>query len=229
MPLDAFPPGTDARAVVDAMVAARLLVASSDGATATVRVAHEALISRWKRAADQLEADRRDLETRALVERQFARWRQAPSSARPLLLLRDPDLANALDLERRWGDELGPELRGFVAQSHQRSRRRHQLAAAAAVVFAIIALAATGFGALAYRAQQTRQFRARPRGHGRGHGGQAARRSRARRNAALIAQSRYLSKEADEAVKAGATRVAIGLVRAALPDSANGTRPAAGA
>ena len=38
-------------------------------------IAHEALISRWKRASDQLTADRRDLEMRALIERQYARWR----------------------------------------------------------------------------------------------------------------------------------------------------------
>jgi hypothetical protein len=35
-----------------------------------VRLAHEALISRWTRARDQLINDRRDLETRELVERQ---------------------------------------------------------------------------------------------------------------------------------------------------------------
>jgi len=66
--------------MVDAFVTARLLVATSDGgASPTVRLAHEALINRWQRARDQLANDRRDLETRMLVERQFSRWCQSRS------------------------------------------------------------------------------------------------------------------------------------------------------
>jgi hypothetical protein len=49
-PLAAFPPGSDALALVQALTEARLLVASSDGNAPTVRLAHEALISRWSRA-----------------------------------------------------------------------------------------------------------------------------------------------------------------------------------
>jgi hypothetical protein len=105
-PLASFPERTDARAVVDAFIAARLLVATTEGTTATVRLAHEALISRWHRARDQLAADRRDLDTRAIVERQQARWAAAVGRAKQQLLLRDPDLANAIDLANRWGDEL---------------------------------------------------------------------------------------------------------------------------
>ena len=89
-----------------------------------------------------------------MVEQQFTRWRQAEARLRPQLLLRDPDLANARDLDARWGDELDPDVRAFIAQSHRVSRKRQRLAAAAAVVFGIVALAATGFGLLAYQAQQ---------------------------------------------------------------------------
>jgi hypothetical protein len=69
-----FAPGSDARTLVDALTAARLLVASTEGSEPTVRLAHEALISRWTRAREQLMSDRRDLETRELVERQQRRW-----------------------------------------------------------------------------------------------------------------------------------------------------------
>ena len=65
VPLDSFPPGSETRMAVDAFIEGRLLVASTEGETATVRIAHEALLSRWKRASDQLTADRRDLEMRA--------------------------------------------------------------------------------------------------------------------------------------------------------------------
>jgi hypothetical protein len=44
-PVASFLSGSDARAVVDALVAARLLVAANEGETPTVRLAHEALIS----------------------------------------------------------------------------------------------------------------------------------------------------------------------------------------
>jgi len=147
-----FPPGSDARTLIDAMIAARLLVASREDEDAIVRVAHEALIGRWDRAREQLAGDRRDLETRDLIERQYGRWRDAQGRARGLLLLRDPDLANALDLQRRWGTELESRLRDFIGQSHQRSRLRHQLAAVAAVVFGFVALAPASGSRLALSA-----------------------------------------------------------------------------
>ena len=226
VPMHVFVPDSASRMVVDAFIAERLLVATSEGDTATVRLAHEALIGRWKRASDQLAADRRDLETRALVERQYARWQQADKRVRRQLLLRDPDLANALDLQRRWGDELDADVRRFIDQSHQRSRRRQQLAAAAAVLFGIVALAATGFGVMAYHAQnQTNLERARAVD---AEAIALTRRDDAlrQRNAALVSQSRYLAAEADRVVKDGSVRGAIGLLRAALPAAGGAnTRP----
>lgn len=142
-PLALFAEGTPARILVDAFVEARLLVAAHDGdAAPSMRIAHEALISRWQRARDQLSADRRDLETRALVERQFGRWSHADARARRLLLLRNPDLANAIDLARRWGDELDSPTCGFIRSSARRARLAQSLTAVAAVLFAIVASAA---------------------------------------------------------------------------------------
>ena len=87
--------------------AARLLVAASEGGTSpTVRLAHEALISRWQRARDQLAADRRDLETQNAGRAAVRALEPSARRARRLLLLRNPDLANAVDLAKRWGDEL---------------------------------------------------------------------------------------------------------------------------
>jgi WD40 repeat protein len=142
--LETFAEGSPARILVDAFVAARLLVAGGEsGAASTVRLAHEALIVRWKRARDQLAADRRDLETRTLVEREFERWSRARGYARWLLLLRNPDLANAIDLARRWGDELHVSTRDFIKQS---ARRQHFLTGslAAGLVLAL-GLAGTAY------------------------------------------------------------------------------------
>ena len=152
-PLANFPESSAARRVVDALTAGRLLVASEENGVATVRLAHEALIGHWQRARDQLVADSRDLQTRALIERQQARWTAASGRAKQQLLLRDPDLANAIDLSHRWGDELDPATRAFIVTSHRRARIRQQLTAVAAVVFALLAVAAVYGG---YRAQQER-------------------------------------------------------------------------
>ena len=143
VPLANFSEGSPARALVDALIAARLLVASGGGdGPAAVRLAHEALISRWQQAREQLAADRRDLETRGLIEGQFARWRDARGSERRLLLLRNPDLANAVDLARRWGDELDDPTRNFIKLSTRRARFSQTLTAVAAVLFGLVAIGA---------------------------------------------------------------------------------------
>lgn len=151
-PLSTFVEGNPARQLVDALIAARLLVADQSGAAATVRLAHEALIGRWRRAADQLAADRRDLETRALVEEQFKRWRNQRRSARRLL--RNPDLANAVDLVKRWGDELDAPISDYVKRSGQRARLAQTFTAAAALVFLLVAIAAVSEGMLAHVKEQ---------------------------------------------------------------------------
>ena len=68
--------GTPARlALVDALIAARLLVSDEDAAGHVfVRVAHEALLSRWPRASDIVNANRNFLETRARLKADAHRW-----------------------------------------------------------------------------------------------------------------------------------------------------------
>ena len=191
--LDEFPAGGAARTLVEALTAARLLVAASDGAIATVRLAHEALLRRWDRARDQLEADRRDLETRVLIERQERRWRAATGTAQRQLLLRDPDLANALDLVRRWADELPAALRDFIAKSSSAARAamRRRWAIAAGVMTGLALLAAASFGAF-YIAE-------------------------IQRNEALVAQSRFLARDGRSATEAGAATRGLLLALAGLP------------
>jgi tetratricopeptide (TPR) repeat protein len=160
VPLESFPPGSDTRAIVDVLTRERLLVASSEGATPTLRLAHEALISHWKLARDQLASDRRDLETRALVERQHARWAAASGAARRQLLLRDPDLANAVDLAGRWGDEIDEGTRQFIRASRHHAQGRQQLTAVAAAVFALVAVGAgiAAWMALGFARSASRNF-----------------------------------------------------------------------
>jgi WD40 repeat protein len=192
-PLEAFAPGSAPRAVVNALTEARLLVASSEGAIPTVRLAHEALISHWSRARDQLIADRRDLETRVLIEHQQARWAVAAEDTRRPLLLRNPDLANAIDLESRWGDELPAAFRDFIARSTAATQAalRRRRAVIAIVIFCLAGLTAASFGALYIAESQ--------------------------RNQALITQSQSLARDSHLAVAGGNAALGVTLALAGLP------------
>jgi WD40 repeat protein len=181
------------QAVVTAFVDARLLVASAEGGNPTIRLAHEALINRWERARERLAADRRDLETRAFLERERTRWAAADSRDQPSLLLRDFDLANALDLSARWGDELSDELRSFIAESKTTSeiaaRRRRAIVTATIASLAVLTLAALS----AFFVAQLQ------------------------RNNALVAQSRFLARDARDATASGNATLGMLLAQAGLP------------
>jgi hypothetical protein len=132
------------RSLVEALLdpQVRLLVATGDSTSARVRLAHEALITHWDRAKQHIAQDRRDLETRDLVERQHTRWSQASRLEARKLLLRDPDLANAAALARRWGDEIDAPTRAYIAASRRRARLLQQSVLIAAAVFATVAILA---------------------------------------------------------------------------------------
>lgn len=129
-----------ARALVDALVAARLLIA--DGAA--VRIAHEALIRHWPRLDRQIEEDRADLAARARVEQ--AAKRHAARLDPSLLLPAGLPLSEAEDLLARRRSELGAEVVDFVERSskafHDAERRGRRRLQAAAAVFALLAGAA---------------------------------------------------------------------------------------
>ena len=131
--------------VVDALTEARLLVASNEGTTPTVRFAHEALISHWQRATDQLTHDRRDLETRALVERQQARWQQARGRAQRQLLLLHPTRRRRRRARRCAGAaSLTTKHTQPFHSTHLLSRAAlcQQLGVVTAIVFGVVAMIA---------------------------------------------------------------------------------------
>jgi tetratricopeptide (TPR) repeat protein len=78
VPLAAFPPGTPQRRLVEALLdpGARLLVSDTEkGGAPTVRVAHEALISRWVQARDFVQSNAEALKIRHRIEERYALWR----------------------------------------------------------------------------------------------------------------------------------------------------------
>jgi formylglycine-generating enzyme required for sulfatase activity len=125
-PKSDFADGTPRGHLVDAFLhpQARLLVAAGaapDGSR--VRVAHEALLTHWERARNQIAADTRDLELRGRLEQAAARWRDAmPKDRASLVLPAGLPLVEARDLARRW--ELPTEVAAFVAQSRRAVTRR---------------------------------------------------------------------------------------------------------
>ena len=122
VPLVRFSPASAARRLVDAFPepTARLIVASGDGETATVRVAHEALFSHWPRAAAAIAADRKDLQIRARLEQDAARWSSAATEDRGgLLLTPGLRLSEAADLLARRADELDDVVRQYINESQR--------------------------------------------------------------------------------------------------------------
>jgi WD40 repeat protein len=211
--LESFTVGSPARVLVDAFTSARLLVAASEGgAASTVRLAHEALVGRWQRAREQLAIDRRDLATRMLIEQQLRRYNESRPVIRRQLLLRNPDLANATDLARRWGDELDEPTREFIRRSGRRARVLQSATAAAAVLFGLLAVIAT-FAArralLAEGAARTAQTQAEAQRH----------RADERANEALIGQSRSLGALVLARISASDPVNALALALEALPTS----------
>ena len=204
-----FPEGSGERRIVDALLdpQVRLLVAEGDGEGARVRLAHEALITHWERAKRQIAQDRDDLRTLSTVEESESEWSSAEEPHKRGYLLRDPQLANALDLVKRWETEVPDELRAFISASAAAAksavRRRWVIVAAIMVLLAAAAVvSAIGF----YRAETQRDAAL------------AARRTvQAQRNQALIAQSFFLVREAHTATMQGNATLGALLALAALP------------
>jgi len=169
-PLTDFPQGTPRRRLIEALLdpSARLLVADAVGDRgATVRLAHEALISEWASARNYVAGNAEALKTRRMVEERYARWRAissehdiaggdrrsrlgAPTSflRRPFraeqALLTDTDLLDARKLLQNYREELSRELIDYIERSMSQYRRRRQrafrIALAAAVVLGILAI-----------------------------------------------------------------------------------------
>jgi hypothetical protein len=88
--IDRFDDESPARVLVDALLApdARLLVASEG----TIRVAHEAVLTHWPRAAAQLETDRRDIQLIVRLREHAHRWLAIEDEQQRLSLLLAPGL-----------------------------------------------------------------------------------------------------------------------------------------
>ena len=141
-------------ALVDALLGARILIARKDAAgRPTLRLAHDAVLSSWPKAAAAAQASREFYRIRAEVEEAQRRWEECDRPKDRLIQPGVP-LAEAEKIIADFGQELPPELTAFIDASRNRARVRQRLVAAAAVFFFALAIAATDAGVVAYWAKQ---------------------------------------------------------------------------
>jgi formylglycine-generating enzyme required for sulfatase activity len=121
-PLSQFPESSPRRALLEAFrhINARLLVSDDDSGRAQLRLAHEALLTHWPRAREQIAADMRDLELRGRLEEEAKEWRAATRREKKgRVRAAGLPLSEARALVTRWGSELPVEIKEFVAASQR--------------------------------------------------------------------------------------------------------------
>ncbi len=141
------------RRLVRALVDARILLSAGEGRAATVRLAHTRVLDSWQRAKTIVAENADFFHIRAQVDEQRRRW-EAARRSRDFLVGRGRPLAEAETILRQFSEELSPATRNFIEISRRRARLSQRLTAAAALAFAVIAIAASALGLLAYRSEQ---------------------------------------------------------------------------
>ena len=144
-PLDSFLTWREQRELIEAFVAARLCVTGrADDGTAVVSVVHEALLRRWPRVQDWVEANQAFLRARARIATAAALWQEGGQAA-DLLLPAGRRLEEAARLLADRRAELSAQDVRYIEASQQRwrRRRRRRIATGAALV---ILLAGAGLG-----------------------------------------------------------------------------------
>lgn len=151
--VDAELANDDERALVQAFVDARLLVADRVGGSTGFRVAHEALLRRWPRVTNWVSHHRVGLAAREELAPWVKRW--ADGGRTNALLL--PEGAALWQADRALAEAprlFGQDERDYLARSRARIKRHARLRVSA--VAGVLALATvTGFAAAGY-AQQAR-------------------------------------------------------------------------
>jgi WD40 repeat protein/energy-coupling factor transporter ATP-binding protein EcfA2 len=128
--------GSEAQALIDPLVAARILVTGRDQRTGytTLELAHEALVRHWPKLREWTQQSRDYLLWRARAQSALEQWQR--NAREPEYLLVSAPLAEAEGWLEQRGSELGEDLREFIRIGVAR-RNSHRAALAAAVLVAI--------------------------------------------------------------------------------------------
>lgn len=141
MPISRFAEDSAERRLVEIFLApeARLFVADADegGNEPRVRVTHEALLTHWDRAREQITEDRADLELKARLEHAAARWHATEGGQRDSLLLGTGlPLSEAVDFLERRRDECEDSVIEYIqcSENAEQGRIRREREREAAVL-----------------------------------------------------------------------------------------------
>ncbi|HEY1122713.1 MAG TPA: hypothetical protein VGE67_13975, partial [Haloferula sp.] len=140
-----------APAFLTAFVEAKLLVTGSEHDTATVTLAHEALITHWPVLKQWIEDHRDLLLARRRLEDSTRLW--ADGNRSPRFFLTEGRLAEAERVATSGVFRLSEDEKELVRLSHLRAKRKLRLFQGATAVFAVLAVAAGALGVVARNKQ----------------------------------------------------------------------------
>jgi WD40 repeat protein/uncharacterized caspase-like protein len=130
----------------------------------TVEVAHEILIRHWSTLREWLQENRERIRVQRQIEQAALQWKQ--NNRQPDFLLRGVQLASAEEIYLKYRDELSTDVRQFIEAGLQareelqrQTKRQLRRAQRTAIIIALLAIASTIFGVLAYRQKQDTRFK----------------------------------------------------------------------
>jgi WD40 repeat protein/uncharacterized caspase-like protein len=130
----------------------------------TIEVAHEILIRHWTTLREWLQENRERIRVQRQIEQAALQWKQ--NNKQPDFLLRGVQLASAEEIYLKYADELSLDVREFSEaglqareESQRQTKRQLRRAQRTAIIIALLAIAATIFGVLAYRQKQDTRFK----------------------------------------------------------------------
>ncbi len=139
---------SEANQMVQAFIDAHLFVSDLDAGQPIVKVAHEALLRQWPRAADWIDENRRLLQARGRLRRAADRWEEDKKSADHLLNSGRP-LSEAEEAKNEFSDDLNDNEREFLRASQHLHYRKRWIRRAALSTLASLTVAMTIMAALA--------------------------------------------------------------------------------
>jgi tetratricopeptide (TPR) repeat protein len=148
MPLADVAADAATRRLVDALVAARILVVGGEGEGTVVQFAHRRIITDWSRARTIAAENADFFRVRGEVEARCRRWIEA---GRPhdLLIPRGRQIVQAEEFLQRFRKDVPAPMQEFITRSAARARRTQRLLQVAAASFAILAIGAAAAAKLA--------------------------------------------------------------------------------
>ncbi|GAA4497950.1 hypothetical protein GCM10023191_042260 [Actinoallomurus oryzae] len=124
-----------------------VVIGSAPDGTATVELAHQALIEHWPRLREWLIEDRDFLSWLHRLETHYQQWKAAAQD--PGALLRGTALAASLEWTRTRAGDVPPEAHGYVRLSHRRQRRDVRRWRLVTAMLAVLVVAAGTLAAVA--------------------------------------------------------------------------------